>query len=74
MSSYLSIAIHDAARNCSRDGATAVLTLRSGHQIVGTLQTPGPVDGAVTVHIRTENGGWATVLTEEIAAVESKRA
>lgn len=68
----IDIAILDAARNCERDGATAVLTLRSGVKITGKLERiPTPSDNVA--HIKTSMGGWATVRIEEIAAVESRR-
>ncbi len=67
----LDLALVDAANNCARDGATAILTLRSGAVVEGRLQQQGGVDLG-TRHLRTETG-WATVLVEEIATVEVRR-
>jgi hypothetical protein len=71
----LRLALVDAANNCARESARATLTLRSGREITGTLDKPGPLaegDGG-TVIVHRPGGGWATVLVEEIAAVESHR-
>jgi hypothetical protein len=73
----LPIALIDAATNCARDGAVAILTIKGGVQITGFLEKPiGSlyVEGA-TVHIRPSGSGdaWATVLVSEIAAVEARR-
>lgn len=68
--SAIRLALHDAATNCSRDGATAVLTLRSGKQVSGQLEKPTVTD---TAHVKTLTGGWATVLVAEIAVVEAVR-
>jgi hypothetical protein len=65
--SDLAIALIDAASNCNRDGATAVLVLRSGREIRGKLERVQ--SGASTAHIKTKDGGWSTVRVEEIAAV-----
>lgn len=75
--SMIVIALHDAATNCVRDGATAVLTIKGGPQITGKLEKPiGSlhVEGA-TVHVKPSGsgGGWAVVLVSEIAAVEARR-
>ena len=64
----LQIAIADAARNCARDGATATLTLRSGATFSGKFLACG----SSTVHIQTTTG-WATLLLDELAAVEVRR-
>lgn len=63
----LALAIADARRNCERRGAVVILTLRSGVQFQGRFGSDiGPAD----VHIQKPDGGWVTVLTDEIAAVE----
>jgi hypothetical protein len=64
----LAIALMDAANNCERDGASAVLTLRSGREIKGKLSKPTEGDPR-TAHVLLSDGGWATALVEEIAAV-----
>jgi hypothetical protein len=64
--SSLAIALIDAANNCERDGASAILTLRSGREIGGKLSR---LAGNRTVHVNLSDGGWSTVLVEEIAAV-----
>lgn len=66
----LGLSLIDAANNCTRDGAVAVLTLRSGATFEGRLEKPS---STATVHIRTKDGGWDTVVIEEIAAVSSRR-
>jgi hypothetical protein len=68
----LNLALHDAARNCERDQALATLTLKSGAAISGKLERPavGEFAGKSTVQVRKPDGGWATVLVAEIAAVE----
>ena len=63
----ISLALHDAATNCTRDGATAHLTLRNGIVITGKLEKSTIRE---TAHMKT-NKGWITVLTEEIIAVEA---
>lgn len=66
--SALALSLHDAATNCREHGATAHLTLRSGAVISGSLERPSITD---TAHLKTKTG-WATVLIEEIAAVEAR--
>jgi len=63
----LAIALIDAATNCERDGASALLTLRSGREISGKLDKR--VGGSLTVHVKLSDGGWSAVLVDEIAAV-----
>lgn len=65
----LAIALADAANNCARDSAEAVLTLRSGREIRGELER----NATNTAHLKTADGGWSTVLVEEIAAVTTVR-
>lgn len=65
------IALADAATNCNRDGATATLTLKNGAQFAGGLQKPDPHPEIQTVHVRKPDGGWVTILTREIVAVET---
>jgi len=66
------LALHDAATNCVRDGATARVILRGSAELVGTLQ---PVSGADmgTRHLHNARGGWATFEVAEVAAVETYR-
>lgn len=66
----LSIALRDAATNCERDSAVATITLRSGVQLSGELEYPNAGDPG-SVHLIFEDRGWATVLAEEVAAVEA---
>ncbi len=65
----LAIALLDAASNCQREGATVVLTLRSGREIKGKLERWQP--GATTAHVETNDGGWSTVRIDEIAAISA---
>jgi hypothetical protein len=64
----LTLALADAANNCMRDGATATITLNSGVQLVGKLNTQKGVDMG-SRHMETEGGGWITFLVSETAAV-----
>lgn len=64
----LSLALADAAANCTRENATATITLKSGVQVSGKLQRPRP---AGEVHLKKDDGGWATILEDEVAAVET---
>jgi hypothetical protein len=66
----LNIALFDAATNCARDGATAIVTLRSGVQLEGKLERPYP--NPTTGHLKTKDGGWITFCVEEVAAVEAR--
>lgn len=68
----IQLALADAARNCVRENAKVVLTLRSGVQIKGKLQQ-SRVSDLGTHYVDTPSGGWVAVLDEEIAAVESTR-
>jgi cytoskeletal protein CcmA (bactofilin family) len=69
----LRLSLYDAATNCARDGATAVITLKSGVQFEGALEKQTTPD-AETVHVKPRAGdGWATILVSEIAAVEARR-
>ncbi len=63
----LGIALADAAANCERDGAEAELTLRSGREFRGKLER----NATQTAHLKLPDGGWSTVLVEEIVAVSS---
>lgn len=65
----IGLALADAASNCARYGATATLTLRSGVRITGELKRENSTYG-ITVRLRKPDGGWATVDTDEIVAVE----
>jgi hypothetical protein len=67
----IGLALADAANNCTREGATALITLKSGVQIIGSLQRQSGADlGTRHVHTAT---GWATFLVDEVAAVEARR-
>lgn len=66
------LALADAANNCARESATAVVTLRSGVQLEGRLDHKSNAD-IDTRQIKTKGGGWITFRIEEVAAVESKR-
>lgn len=66
----IELALADAAKNCEEQRATAMVTLRSGRQLIGHLKRQSGADVG-TRHIRTDAGGWATFLVEEVAAVES---
>lgn len=70
MNSVLRIALVDAAKNCSAQGATATITLKSGVQISGALERPSNAFPD-TAHIQKRDGGWATFDGEEIAMVET---
>lgn len=63
------LALIDAANNCVREGATAVVTLRSGVQHEGKLNRAGVDMG--TEQIETD-GGWITIDRDEIASVEAR--
>jgi hypothetical protein len=64
----LTLALADAANNCMQQGATATITLKSGVQLVGKLNTQKGVDMG-SRHIETEGGGWITFLVSEAASV-----
>lgn len=66
----IELALIDAANNCQRQDALAVVTLKSGVQIEGKLQKSDY--SSETAHLVINGGGWATVDKAEIAAVESK--
>lgn len=63
------LALTDAANNCAREDAIAIVTLKSGVQVSGELQKPSGND-CVMAYTET---GWVTVLIDEIAAVEARR-
>lgn len=67
----IDLALADAANNCARQGATAVVTLRSGIQLEGQLERASGADLG-TGHLKT-GGGWATFRVEEVAAVEARK-
>lgn len=68
----LSLALHDALNNQNRQGATVILTIRGGVVVEGGLRPP-PGDRGYhsqeTVMIHTEDGGWQTIVVDELAAV-----
>jgi hypothetical protein len=68
----IELALADAANNCAREGARALIVLRSGHRIDGKLKQESGGDLG-TRHVIKDDGGWATFLVEEVAAVESHR-
>lgn len=68
----IELALADAAKNCEERRATAVVVLRSGVKLVGHLKQVSAADQG-TRHMRTDTGGWATFLVEEVAAVEATR-
>lgn len=71
--SMIWITLSDAATNCARDGATAVLTLRSGVQFEGKLKK-APAAFPTTAHMEHDDGGWTTLLVAELVAVTTKKA
>jgi hypothetical protein len=66
----LNLALADAANNCDREGATAIITLKSGVQYEGKLDREKLDTG--TAHMTLTHGGWVTIDKDEIAAVEAK--
>lgn len=65
----LNLALRDAAKNCREHEAQAILTLRSGKEHRGALTEILGASLPETVRMETTTG-WATIITEEIAAVE----
>lgn len=63
------LSLVDAAKNCSDDGAVAIITPRSGVQLAGTVIRPWM--GANVVTVQTKQG-WCTAVIKEIAAVGSE--
>lgn len=72
MDSMMNISLIDAATNCQRDGAIAIVTIRGSAQFTGKLDKPDSADPK-SAHIKNLNGGWATILTDEIVAIETRR-
>lgn len=70
---WLTLSLVDARNNCRDFGATAVLYLRGGQVIEGKLKSDMNQHPEDTVHVTTRLGGWATVLTSEIIAVEVRK-
>lgn len=75
----IELALADAANNCVREGALVTITLKSGVQYTGKLERVTGSDFG-TRHMKIDKpaypgdgGGWVTMLTGEIAAVESHR-
>lgn len=66
----INLALVDAANNCVRVHAKAVITLHSGIQYEGELEREKVDMG--TVSVNTKKGGWVVIDKEQIAAVESK--
>lgn len=67
----IALAMADAAFNCERSGAVAIVTLRSGVQLRGNLKRRSGADLG-TFHMTFDDGGWATIAEDEIAAVEAR--
>jgi hypothetical protein len=65
----LNLALRDAAKNCQGHDAQAILTLRSGKEFTGILLTLDGTTLPESVRLETPTG-WATIITDEIAAVE----
>lgn len=66
----IGLALADAANNCNREGATAIVTLKSGVQHEGKLDREKLNTG--TVHMTLTHGGWVSIDKDEIASVEAK--
>lgn len=64
------LALADAAKNCEECGAMAVVMLKtSGIQYEGKLKRERVLESQ---HMELDHGGWVTIDTEEVAAVEAK--
>lgn len=68
----LMLALADARNNSKQAGATTTITLKSGEAFSGTMDTP-PTPGSDTLLLHTTDGGWETIVIDEIAAVGSHR-
>lgn len=66
------LALADAAKNCQLQDAVCTLVLKSGQLVTGKLEKDAGAVAGGTVHLKTQTGGWATVLVSEIAAVKSE--
>ena len=68
------IAISDAAKNCATTSdAVATITLRSGVQLRGKLDSDFTNVGLGTTGHLKHGSGWTTFLLEEVAAVSVDR-
>lgn len=70
---WLVLSLVDARNNCRDYGATVELYLRGGQTIVGKLDSEMNQHPEDTVHLKMRLGGWATILTSEIIAVEVRK-
>jgi len=70
-SAAICLALADAANNCYNNyEARCTLTLRSGKQFTGKLEKDP--DGFMTnAHMKNGAGGWVTVDSLEIIAIET---
>lgn len=72
--SAMNLALADARKNCREHYAIATVTLRSGVQIDGRIEGMEPAFPIEeTVHMKTDHGGWATLLSSEVVAVQVRR-
>jgi hypothetical protein len=72
----LILALFDAAKNCDREGAGAIITLKSGRQLAGRLKHESggfTAGGTGQLHTPSPSDGWITFAVDEVAAVESTR-
>jgi len=70
-SAAICLALIDAANNCYNTyEARCVLTLRSGKQFTGKLEKK-PSGFMTSAHMKNDAGGWVTVDSLEIVAVET---
>jgi len=69
-SAAICLALSDAANNCFNNyDARCVLTLRNGTQFTGKLEKD-PSGFMTNAHMKNDAGGWITVDSLEIVAVE----
>lgn len=66
----LYLSLHDAANNCLNQNATAHIYLTSGSILSGKLEKPnGTFASNKTIHLKHDDGGWSTILLEQVIAV-----
>ena len=69
-SAAICLALADVANNCyNKNDARCILTLRNGKQFTGKLEKD-PDGFMTTAHMKNDAGGWVTVDSLEIVAVE----